>query len=574
MEFELKEQITGNIIDDAILRVVDDIDYHRNPDDRYMGSFKHLPVPFVDSTYELHESMCNDKKIGILVDNDADGFTASSLLYRFITNDLKYYNIVYIVTEGKTHGLSTDAMEKVYEKGVEFLIIPDAASNDKDQIEELIDNDINVLVLDHHEVNIKDVPSVVINNQLLEDVNKNFTGVGMVYVFCKIYYNNFLRQDVVDKYLDLVALGQTGDVSDISDPEIRYLTYTGVRNINNPFIKAVMKRKGIENPTTRDWSFSIISMINAVTRIGTLEEKHRLFEALAVDHDITETVEVRKKNRKTGKFDKIKVEMTFPEIVAKECESIKTKQDKIVKEALDAVKYIYKNNVLIGTLDSEYPSSINGLIAMKLSDKYRKPVMIGRWLTDPLNNYYFSGSIRAQNIDFKTILLRSGLFNFVQGHSQAAGFSINETNLEDLYEYLDNYKFKTNTKYMVDVITNKPNESDIIQVELNKDVLGGKVEFPLFAYEEIEFNKRCINKRGSVLSFFDDNVTFVLFNAPDDIKEKIDSHIINNKITMNIVGEPRINKFGNKEQSQIVIKDYEILEVEEQENKNDWGIDF
>lgn len=574
MEFELKEQITGNIIDDAILRVVDDIDYHRNPDDRYMGSFKHLPIPFVDSTYELHESMCNDKKIGILVDNDADGFTASSLLYRFITNDLKYYNIVYIITEGKTHGLSSDAMEKVYKKNIDFLIIPDAASNDKNQIEELIDNDINVLILDHHEVNIKDVPSVVINNQLLEDVNKNFTGVGMVYVFCKIYYNNFLKQNVVDKYLDLVALGQTGDVSDISDPEIRYLTYTGVRNINNPFIKAVMKRKGIENPTTRDWSFSIISMINAVTRIGTLEEKHRLFEALAVDHDITETVEVRKKNRKTGKFDKIEVEMTFPEIVAKECESIKTKQDKIVKEALGAVKYIYKNNVLIGTLDSKYPSSINGLIAMKLSDKYRKPIMIGRWLTDFLNNYYFSGSIRAQNIDFKAILLRSGLFNFVSGHSMAAGFSINETNLEDLYEYLDNYKFKENTKYMVDVITNKPNENDIIQVELNKDVLGGKVEFPLFAYEEIEFNKRCINKRGSVLSFFDDNVTFVLFNAPDGIKEEIDSHIVNNKITMNIVGEPRINKFGNKEQSQIVIKDYEILEVEEQENDNDWGIDF
>ena len=574
MEFELKEQITGNIIDDAILRVVDDIDYHRNPDDRYMGSFKHLPVPFVDSTYELHESMCNDKKIGILVDNDADGFTASSLLYRFITNDLKYYNIIYIVTEGKTHGLSPDAMKKVYEKGIEFLIIPDAASNDKNQIEELIDNDINVLVLDHHEVNIKDVPSVVINNQLLEDVNKNFTGVGMVYVFCKIYYNNFLKQDVVDKYLDLVALGQTGDVSDISDPEIRYLTYTGVRNINNPFIKAVMKRKGIEDPTTRDWSFSIISMINAVTRIGTLEEKHRLFEALAVDHDITETVEVRKKNRKTGKFDKIEVEMTFPEIVAKECESIKTKQDKIVKEALGAVKYIYKNNVLIGILDSDYPSSINGLIAMKLSDKYRKPVMIGRWITDFLNNYYLSGSIRAQNIDFKAILLRSGLFNFVQGHSQAAGFSINETNLEDLYEYLDNYKFKTNNKYEVDVLTDKPNESDIIQVELNKDVLGGAIQYPLFGYEEIEFNKRCINKRGSVLSFFDDNVTFVLFNAPDGIKEEIDNHIVNNKITMNIVGEPRINKFGNKEQSQIVIKDYEILEVEEQENDNDWGIDF
>ena len=574
MEFELKKQITGNIIDDAILRAVDDIDYHRKPDDRYMGNFKHLPIPFIKSTYELFGSISDNKKIGILVDNDADGFTASSLLYRFITTNLKYHNIVYIITEGKTHGLSTDAMEEVYEKEVEFLIIPDAASNDKDQIEELIDSDINVLVLDHHEVNIKDVPSVVINNQLLEGVNKNFTGVGMVYLFCKIYCNEFLSRDVVDKYLDLVALGQTGDVSDISNPEIRYLAYTGVRNINNPFIKAVMERKSIENPTTRDWSFSIISMINAVTRIGTIEEKHRLFEALAIDYDTTRTVEIRKKNRKTGKFDKIEVEMTFPEIVAKECESIKAKQDKIVKEALGAVKYIYKNNVLIGILDSDYPSSINGLIAMKLSDKYRKPVMIGRWITDILNNYYLSGSIRAQNIDFKSILLRSGLFNFVQGHSQAAGFSINETNLKDLYEYLDNYKFKTNNKYEVDVLTDKPNESDIIQVELNKDVLGGAIQYPLFGYEEIEFNKRCINKRGSVLSFFDDNVTFVLFNAPDGIKEEIDNNIVNNKITMNIVGEPRINKFGNKEQSQIVIKDYEILEVEEKENENDWGIDF
>lgn len=583
MEFELKESITGDLIDDILLRGgVSDLEYHKNPDKRMLTIMKDIPEEFSQSTNILHNALEEDKNIIILIDQDMDGFSASALLYRFIKNDLEYDNITYIIPDGKTHGLTTEVMTELKNMSNDstLVIIPDAASNDTKQLEELNSYNIETLVLDHHEINVKSVHKNVFNNQIISDINKNFTGVGMVYLFCKCalyrfnFNNKIYSKELVDKYLDLVTLGQTGDVSNIADPEIRYLTYTGVRNINNPFIKAVMERKGIDNPTTRDWSFSIISMINAVTRIGTLEEKHRLFEALAVDHDITETVEVRKKNRKTGKFDKIEVEMTFPEIVAKECESIKTKQDKIVKEALGAVKYIYKNNVLIGTLDSKYPSSINGLIAMKLSDKYRKPVMIGRWLTDFLNNYYFSGSIRAQNIDFKAILLRSGLFNFVSGHSMAAGFSINETNLEDLYEYLDNYKFKENTKYMVDVITNKPNENDIIQVELNKDVLGGKVEFPLFAYEEIEFNKRCINKRGSVLSFFDDNVTFVLFNAPDGIKEEIDSHIVNNKITMNIVGEPRINKFGNKEQSQIVIKDYEILEVEKDDELGMWGIDF
>lgn len=484
------------------------------------------------------------------------------------------YPIDILIDEGKTHGLTDNLMEQII-GNYNLVIVPDAGSNDIEQHKRLRENNIDLIVLDHHEVMPENVEklnqypnSIVVNNQHL-DLNKNYTGVGMMYMFLKhVNYFENLGFDI-DKYLDLVTLGQTGDVSNIADPEIRYMTYTGVRNINNPFIKAVMKRKGIENPTTRDWSFSIISMINAVTRIGTLEEKHRLFEALAVDHDIIETVEVRKKNRKTGKFDKIEVEMTFPEIVAKECESIKTKQDKIVKEALGAVEYIYKNNVLIGILDSKYPSSINGLIAMKLSDKYRKPVMIGRF-----NNGYFSGSIRAQNVDFKSILTESKLFDYVSGHKNAAGFSIPVGNLDSLYNYIEGCQFETTNVYEVDVLTDKPNESDIIQVELNKDVLGGRVEFPLFAYKEIEFNKKCINKRGSVLSFFDDNVTFVLFNAPDGIKEEIDTHIVNNKITMNIVGEPRISKFGNKEQSQIVIKDYEILEHEDDNEPGIWGIDF
>ena len=50
----------------------------------------------------------------------------------------------------------------------------------------------------------------------------------------------------------------------------------------------------------------------------------------------------------------------------------------------------------------------------------------------------------------------------------------------------------------------------------------------------------------------------------------------NNNITMNIIGSPRINKFGNKEIPQIVIEHYEFLENCDivKEETNDWGIDF
>lgn len=307
MEFELKESITGDLIDDILLRGgVSDLEYHKNPDKRMLTIMKDIPEEFSQSTNILHNALEENKNIIILIDQDMDGFSASALLYRFIKNDLEYDNITYIIPDGKTHGLTTEVMTELKNMSNDstLVIIPDAASNDTKQLEELNSYNIETLVLDHHEINVKSVHKNVFNNQIISDINKNFTGVGMVYLFCKCalyrfrFNNKIYSKDLVDKYLDLVTLGQTGDVSNIADPEIRYLTYTGVRNINNPFIKSVMERKGIDNPTTRDWSFSIISMINAVTRIGTLEEKQRLFEAMITDSEETETIEIRKKNKK------------------------------------------------------------------------------------------------------------------------------------------------------------------------------------------------------------------------------------------------------------------------------------
>ena len=506
-----------------------------------------------------------------------DGYTSSALFIKF----MQFINcpIDILIDEGKTHGLTDSIMSKILDEQYTLVIIPDAGSNDIEQHKILLDNNIDFLVLDHHEVlpesidNInKNNKGIVINNQLL-DINKHFTGVGMVYLFLK-HVNYFENIDFdLDKHLDLVALGQVGDVSDVSDKEIRYYVTKGLNKITNIFIKSVMKRKGLSEMTGRDASFSIISMMNAVTRIGTIEEKHRMFDALVSDSEETSTIEIRKKNKKTGKFDKIPTEMLNQEVVAKECEAIKVKQDKIVKEAMTKVDVIYNEDVIIGTLSDKYPSSINGLVAMKVSSKERKPVMIGKESKNSL-----LGSLRAPDgLDFKGILTESELFDFVSGHKSAAGWKIDREKLDDLYQYLDNFPFDNkNSVYYVDKLYSKPDDSDIYMVEINKQVFGGMVEFPEFGYENIKFNNKCINMRGSVTTFFDSNVSFVLFNSPNDIKEQIENHMENNNITMNIIGSPRINKFGNKEIPQIVIEHYEFLEkydiIEEETNK--FGIDF
>ena len=577
MIIKQKESITGDLLDDIILRGVEDIDFHISPTDKYVTEVTDIPL-FSKGVELLYNHLLDENsKLAIVTDNDVDGLTSSALFIKF----MQFINcpIDIIIDEGKTHGLTDNIMSKILDEQYTLVIIPDAGSNDIEQHKILLDNNIDFLVLDHHEVlpesidNInKNNKGIVINNQLL-DINKHFTGVGMVYLFLK-HVNYFENIDFdLDKHLDLVALGQVGDVSDVSDKEIRYYVTKGLNKITNIFIKSVMKRKGLSEMTGRDASFSIISMMNAVTRIGTIEEKHRMFDALVSDSEETSTIEIRKKNKKTGKFDKIPTEMLNQEVVAKECEAIKVKQDKIVKEAMTKVDVIYNEDVIIGTLSDKYPSSINGLVAMKVSSKERKPVMIGKESRNSL-----SGSLRAPDgLDFKGVLTESGLFDFVSGHKSAAGWKIDREKLDDLYQYLDNFPFDNkNSVYYVDKLYSKPDDSDIYMVEINKQVFGGMVEFPEFGYENIKFNNKCINMRGSVTTFFDNNVSFVMFNSPNDIKEQIENHMENNNITMNIIGSPRINKFGNKEIPQIVIEHYEFLENYDivKEETNDWEIDF
>ena len=572
-----KENLTGDLLEDIILRGTDDIDFHISPTDKYILDVSELntePV-FKKGVDLLLKHIKKDSKIALPVDADMDGYTSASVFVK--TMKEINVNVDALIDEGKTHGLTDNIMNDII-GNYDLVIIPDAGSNDIEQHKKLLDNGIDFIVLDHHEVkeevinklNISE-NGVVINNQLL-NINKNYTGVGMVYIFLK--YVNFLENlDLdIDKYLDLVALGAVGDVSNVADKEIRYYVTKGLNNITNPFIKAVMERKGLKEMTGRDASFSIISMINAVTRIGTVEEKQELFDAIVSDSTETTTVEVRKKNKSTGKFDKIPTKMTVHDIIVKKCESIKTKQDKIVKEAMKKVEYIHDNNVMIGLLDEDVPSSITGLVAMKVSDKHSKPVMIGKKYENVL-----AGSLRAPDgLDFKGILTMSNLFNFASGHASAAGWGINGSRLEELYKYLDEYDFNNNTEYTVDKLYTKPIEYDIYTIEMDKHVFGGAVKFPIMGYKSIKFNKKCITTRGSVTTFFDNGVSFVLFNSPDNIQQEIENNLDEKgNLIMDVVGEPRINKFGNKEIPQIIIKDYEFLEnydIVEEENK--FGIDF
>ena len=107
----------------------------------------------------------NHNSIGILVDTDTDGVCSATIMAKYIWSFYEHYPVYMIVHErNKAHGLESQDFE--IPNDVKLLIVPDSSSNDINECQKLIDADIDVIVLDHHEKSdVREYPGILVNNQ-------------------------------------------------------------------------------------------------------------------------------------------------------------------------------------------------------------------------------------------------------------------------------------------------------------------------------------------------------------------------------------------------------------------------
>src|SRR5205085_11494007 len=111
---------------------------------------------------------------------------------------------------------------------INLVIVPDAGSNQFKEHKQLKERNIDVIVLDHHECNEESGDAIVVNSQLSPDYpNKQFSGVGITYKFCKAL-DDKLGIKHADEYLDLVAIGNVADSQDMRSLETRYFVLKGL----------------------------------------------------------------------------------------------------------------------------------------------------------------------------------------------------------------------------------------------------------------------------------------------------------------------------------------------------------
>lgn len=540
----------------------------------------------MEEGYKLYKKhLENGSKIRLYVDCDVDGFTSAAVFIKYFNTLLKdkYPDVsfTYHIPEGKEHGLRSVMDELTHEKICDLIILPDSSSNDYLEHAILSKLGYDILVLDHHEADKYSENAVVINNQLSKDYpNKAASGVGIVYKFLQ-FFDAMEGYDHADYYLDLVALGEISDMMNMQTPENRYICEAGLSSITNVLFQSIIKKQcysmfGIyETDFSNKYytsgevnqikvAFYVTPLINALIRVGTQSDKEMLFRGFI---EGIEVIPSTKRGAK-GEFE------TVAEQVTRNCVNARARQNKEKDKAIELLDIqimndcLDENKILILNADDlNVSTNLTGLIAMGISAKYKKPTLLGRISPDG----YLKGSIRGREEselkDFKSFLKDSDYMDFVEGHANAAGFSLKSNNVSKLYDYA-NEKLKDvnfNEGYYDADFVISGNYSDISNLVMdlgsNTSLWGQQNKEPIIIVENITIPKNQIQYIGSkkdTIKFVFNGMTYMIFKAQDVIDE---IKAFNNDIlNITCAGRANINKWGGRMVPQIYVDEIELKE--------------
>ena len=543
-------------------RGVDNVDEFLLPSEKNLQSWEDLDN--IKLGVDLVKNTINDKKpYAILIDPDNDGFTSFAILYQYLKRLNPEKEIEYFVHSAKQHGLE-DTYQVFQDKEYSVVFLPDSSSNDGVFAKEI---NAPICVIDHHEIDNEPSDNmIVINNQSSAKYkNKYLSGAGMVWQFCRAMDYYFGHEWAYD-YTDLAAVGICGDAMSGLEIENQYIWSYGFSHINNFFLKTLIDKqnfsmKGIVNPTTV--AFYISPLLNAVTRVGTTEEKLHMAEAFINGEKL---IPSNKKGHK-GELVALAAEAT------RECVNAKSRQARIldnIEEKIDIKinkKDLLINKVLFVELDDDddFPSTLNGLLATRLTNKYSRPAIVARANDDG----YIRGSARAiktENMDsFKQYLEESEMFEYVLGHPLAFGCSISSYNLDKFFSYSnDSLKdVELGEKcYSVNFIRDAmDNDIDNLIRDVGEYgyIWSNQNDEPTLYIDNIILSTNEIQIIGTnrdTVKFIKNGITYIKFKA----NELIDELSGMKDIIMKIVGRCNINEWNGIKNPQIIIDDYEIID--------------
>ena len=589
MQYRLYENAnndTSNILKEVLKnRGIDDYYTYLDLDESVVIPYQKLDN--IENAVDLFMNHFNNKnKIGVLVDEDPDGFCSASMMYLYIKRMDENYPVEYILHKrAKAHGLSDDV---IIPNDIKLLIIPDAGTNDCKECKELSEQGVDILILDHHEKEEDNPYALIVNNQMSNSYpNKCLCGAGVVYRFLQALddenWNEF-----ADDYLDLCALANISDVMDMRSFETRYLTDLGLLNINNKCFKALIDAQnysmnGKVNIHNVQWY--ITPILNGMIRIASQEEKELLFRAFIEQDEFFEY-----KKRATKDKPSETIQESIYDRAARLCKNAKSRQDKQKEKSVEQIAEIAQSIpfddkvVMIDTSDI-LDTGLTGVVAIKIAEMFNKPcILLNKFLDKKTGKITYGGSARNVNHSpiesFKDIVNSTNVFNFGKGHANAFGVNLDLDKKDEAINVMNNIlrDVEYDSTYRVDFILDIEDVSIKLITELARfeDIVCQGIEEPMLAVENISLTKDCFEifgKNEDTISFTIDEIKYIQFKCKegnplyDWIQNAWDE---NDSVTFNIVGKPSINEYNGVRTPQIIIEDVVVIDTNSNSEDEDW----
>lgn len=522
----------------------------------------------MDKACEMYIKHFTDDAYILCDSGDTDGITSAIILYEYmsidkettIAPDTSNRNISILIHQGKERGLQDEELfEHIKNNPRPFLIIPDSGTNDYEQVKILKEEyNIDVLVLDHHDIINPIEHGILVSNQSKKNKNISLYGSG-----CLVTHQ-FLRaldiclaQTVSFWSVDMVALSLISDSMNMSDLQNRTYYHYGIETldcINNKFLKQLFIKFIGENVyyTQRDIAFKIVPKLNSICRSKNQDLKYLLITAF-LEKNIDDALEM------CGKAHQEQIALV----------------DKIINDNIDKINKASNNKLVLFSCD-DMPRSYSGLIAGKIMNlSGGKPTIVGKIINGEL-----IGSLRSP-IALRGDLDNNNLVEWAKGHEQSCGVLIKENNLQPLIDYYNSLNLSYEP--CIEVLKSykiKDIPDDLFSLfgdDINA-LWGYGIPKPIFEIHDIVFNSKDIQILGQnrrTLKITVDNINILFFNVSNQDKIDLGLGYINenkefvyyddndNKFKLSIIGSPSINRYISPYgkvyiNNQIIVDNYSI----------------
>ena len=361
------------------------------------------------------------EKIAVYGDYDADGVTATSILFTYL--EAVGADVIYYIPqrEGEGYGMNLHAVETLHQEGVTLIITVDNGIASVNEVERAAQLGIDVVVTDHHRPQER-IPSAyaVVDAYQSDDHGpyKDLSGAGVALKLVMALEDGD-ADTVLEEYADLAALGTVADVVPMLG-ENRTIVKAGLSILTRggrAGVDALMEQSGMGGKATTATSlaFTVIPRINATGRMGAPERAVRLLTCETQEEAEPLSAEICEDNNHRREVEA-----------------------QIAKEAMEKIEQdpalLYSRVIVVDGKDWHH--GVIGIVASRITERFGKPCMVIS--TDGQMAKGSGRSVEGFSL-FEAICACGDLMERYGGHPMAAGITLPAENVPLFRERINQY---------------------------------------------------------------------------------------------------------------------------------------